>query len=255
MEENFQQDQGEGEGPRIEELLDHFESGEKKRRAISMVAGVIIFVIGLSAVFSTVLFRTELFAPRYDIDAKEQETFEMTNDPACRQMIADVTTLGSEWLRSENDIEDALLSRDVNQLHEAEAVLGKFSARLEGIQTRSQKANLRFDHSRPELDRWFDFVQRELSVLRTVAAETRDELEPREQKYDDAAVEGEEGDAPEREAEPVRSSRERGELRDKALIAIRDSFDSFRVWHTASQHPCGPADQQIKSEDSAEIEE
>lgn len=238
--------------------LEEFRQREKARRrklGILVITGFLaaatIFTVG-------VFFSSELFESGIDVEGIEAQITEHTNDPHCRETIADVSSLGEDFFKLEPTIDDKLLGEDAEAIKEIRDEILRMQQRLDEISERSAEANLRYDESRKQLDDWFDFVAVEFGFLSRLANEQLATLKAGEEA--ELAEEGEEPDgerAKEREeidegvvvadgeadepTEEKASEKTPLERKEGALLAVHESFQQFRIWHTAGAHPCGAA--------------
>lgn len=240
--------EGDGAGDEIEfeDAVSELERAESKRRRWGYILGVAAVVLLAVAVVVGVKYRSWLFQPDMPIEESQRQIVKKTDDPQCRTLIAEVTNIGNTFYALEGEVEQAVPGQDLENIREVDAKLAKIEKRLDEAEALGEQAKLRFDRSREELDRWFSYVDNELRILRDVFANEIARLEAGSPAGDASAAVGDTGDAGDAaEAEPSgaaagRSPRER---RDGALVALHDAFENFRVWHSASLHPCGDADE------------
>ncbi|MFU8802963.1 MAG: hypothetical protein ACNA8W_04050 [Bradymonadaceae bacterium] len=227
-----------GEDSGDDSMIDDIARAEGRRRLITLVMGVVVLVSTAVALWAIFAHRDTFFRPQMDIAAGEGEVLADTNDPVCRNVITDVTAAGEDFFKIEADIEAGLLAGSPETVAKTVDALTLIRTRLEEVQTRSQDANLRFDESRTQLDQWFTYTHNELTLLERLGNDHRDVLEPRIVEEAEAEDAEEAAEAPKDKAAPARPATE---LRDQALLAVHESFQNFRVWHTSGLHPCGVA--------------
>lgn len=254
---------GDTESPEFEEMLAGYEAAEKRRRTKGIIYGVVALVVTVGAFALVFHFKSEFFRPKMDIEAGEQQIIEQTDDPQCRDMIAQVQRLGERYFKFEASVEEDLLGDDPQAHREIRDEIARLRQRVDEIAEDSQQANLRFEDSREQLDEWFAYIDQELVFLDELAAERLAKLKPADEDAkkdedtekegdqpdsaeDDEAVEGvvvEEGQEAPDEPEQATSDKTPEERKQGAMVAIHDAFQKFRVWHSSSLHPCGPADE------------
>lgn len=169
------------------------------------------------------------------VEKGEEETLALTNDPQCREMIQRVGALKPMFKIVEAQVEADLLAEDPAKVDAVRVQMRDLKQSIAKEGELSQSATLRYEESRKELDAWFEYVQKEFDTLdRTgqkhltkLAQKARGEVEVKFKKKKRRANQP-----------PERTSTQQ---RDAAVVAIYDSFDKFRVWHTAGFHPCGAA--------------
>lgn len=246
------------DSPEFDRMLDSIEKAESARRR----KGIIYFLIGLviaAGIFALAfIFRDEVFGPAVDIEEGEEEIIAKTDDPQCRDMIAQVQDLSERYFKLEPQIEEKLLSDDAEAIQQIRDEIARLQQRLDEIEEFSGTANLRFDESRAQLKEWFDYVELEFSFVDRLAreqlAKLKEEAEPAKDegqaKEEGAAKEGEgvvveksEAAKKKEAAEVAKNKKTPEERKQGALVAIHDAFQKFRVWHSSSLHPCGEADE------------
>jgi hypothetical protein len=276
--QNPQQDQPQNPGqdaqqndrqpPEFDAALDQFARAESARRRKGIVLALIAAIVAVGVFFVAVVFRDDLFESGVDVEEIDTRIAARTNDPQCRNMIAEVGELSERFFKLEPTIDAELLGDDPEAINEIRDEVARLQLRVDQIAEASQEANLRFDESRQQLDDWFEYIALELTFVDRLARErlaeiaamtdgagdagtAADAASPKEAnaKADDgvvvklgadagskSAAAGE--DEGEDEAEQTPLERKRG-----ALVALHDSFQKFRIWHTANAHPCGAADE------------
>ena len=233
------------EGLEFEEAISELERVESKRRRMGVVLGVGALVLLVAALVLVAQFRSALFRPKMPIEESQREIILKTDDPQCRKLIADVTNIGNTFFAMEGRIEKHLPGGEPAAIRKVIEDLDTIHARVTEAEELSKEATLRFEKSREELERWFDFVDGELELLEEIA------------KADsaDAGAMADAGDAGDNQAD-AGASADAGEATDKAdagptvtelrnstLVALHEAFQNFRVWHSASLHPCGDNDE------------
>lgn len=216
------------EAEELAALQAEFLRAESARRRRALLGGLaVIGGIALLVVLG-VVFQDTVFRPLIEVEKGEQEVFAETNDPVCRGLIARVTEIGASYFEQESSIERGLVSTDREEVLRIGELLENYRSRLAKAEQESADAVLRYDNSRDELDRWFAYVDTELGHLSRLASERASKL------GGDSAEEsaGQGGDEKLSEAAAL-------DLQGRALLAVHESFQSFRVWHSAGLHPCG----------------
>jgi hypothetical protein len=249
----------EAESPEFEEMLAGYEAAEKRRRTRGIIYGVVALLVTVGTFALVFHFKSEFFRPKMDIEEGEQQIIEQTDDPQCRDTIAQVQSLGERYFKFESTIEDDLLGDDAQAHREIRDEIARLQQRVDEIAEDSQEANLRFEGSREQLDEWFAYIDQELTFLDELAAEHLAKLKPagedakKEDEQPDSdedegvegvvVEEGEQAEQAEDEPDQPTSDKTPEERKQGAMVAIHDAFQKFRVWHSSSLHPCGPADE------------
>lgn len=241
---------GPDEAPELGEALDEIEDVESQRRLWGAVIGTATFLLLAAAVFAVVRFRTTLFRPPVDLET-ERETIRKTDDPECRQMIADVTAIKHEFFSLEDEIAATMPDGDPTAIRSLLSELEKLQRRIDEAEKLSQDATLRFDEDRKQLDDWFEYVDYEIGIVVQIA-ETR--LEKKTGAPGGTADAGDVGGGGSGAGDAGRSERDAGDAggdaggsnlvreRKEAVAAVHRVFENFRVWHEGGRHPCGAAE-------------
>lgn len=243
-----------GESSEFEEVLASLEKAEAERRKKGIIYGLSALIAAVAAFAFIFFFHDQFFQPDLDVASGEQEVIEKTNDPECREMIADVQDLSDRYFKLEPTVDEKLLGDDPEAIQEIRDEIARLQQRLDEIAESSEDANLRFDESREQLDEWFDYVEVELGFLDRLAEERLAELSEAKLKEEGEAAKKEADQQAEPEGVVVKKGSDKEEAeeapkktpkqrKDGALIALHDAFQKFRVWHSSSLHPCGAADE------------
>lgn len=226
-------------------LVLELKRAEARRRQITIGMGLVVLIAAIVGVWALVEYREAFFRPQMGVEQGEEDVLARTNDPVCREMIAHVTTTGESFYELEPQIEAGLLADSPATVSETVERLSGLRIRIEEAKASAVDANLRFDESREQLNRWFDFALTELSLLERLATEHRDVLEPPptpDEPEQDEQGGNEAGTAEKTKGEKTPAvGRTPAQLRDRALLTMHESFQNFRVWHTSGLHPCGEA--------------
>lgn len=219
------------------------EQERRRRGLLRLLAGFSIAGVILGVMI--VLGQQGALGPDIEVDAEEKESLEETNDPQCRAMIADVTAYGERFKKEGARAIEPVLSEDPEKINAAREAIGALREELETLRSASGEASLRYENSRQELRDFFKFVDTELRLI-----DLRGEYQL---KRLEAVANGETFEEPrpksrgkiigKKKGEKIRGDRTPEQKRDDAIIAIHDAFNTFRVWHTASAHPCGAAEE------------
>ncbi len=217
------------------------EAERRKKGLIKLFAGLAITALVLGGM--VLLGQQGYLGPTMEVEEEEKENLDETNDPQCRAMIDDVTTFGEQFKKQNAKKIEPVLSEDPEKVKAARAALGELREELEGLRIKSEAANLRYDNSRKELRDFFKFVDTELRLVDLRGEYQLQKLE--------AEAKGETWEEPSPKSrgkiigkkKKERANRSPEQKRDDAIIAVYDAFNTFRVWHTASAHPCGAADE------------
>ncbi len=206
----------------LEELRETFVRAESRRRRRALIGGILVLIALVTFSWVMITYSGTDFRPK--VEEGEQNVLSETNDPVCRGMIADVTEVGVNYFAQESVVERALVSKDREEVLQIQTFLEKQRGELAVASRKSRGAVFRYDTSRAELKRWFEFVDTEYGQLISLATERVARL--------DSEDGGQNADAKKAETAAL-------DLQGRALLAIHESFHSFRVWHSSSLHPCG----------------
>ncbi len=83
--------------PTDDALIEELRQTERRGRTRATVIFVTLMALGAAAIALGITFREELFRPRPDMEAIEQVAEHWSNDPACRELIAQVDTQQQRW--------------------------------------------------------------------------------------------------------------------------------------------------------------
>lgn len=228
----------------FEEAVSELEAVESKRRRWGYVLGIGSALLLVAAVVVGVEYRSWLFQPRMPIEESRRDIIRDTDDPQCRNMIADVTNIANTYYTLESRLEEVVPDGEPAEIRKVDEKLATIEERLDEAEALSREAKLRFDRSREELDKWFGHVDYEVRILREVTQNALDRQKAKGSGSADAGSTADTGSEQDNDAgtPAVASDRTPVERRDGALVAMHDAFENFRVWHQASMHPCGNAE-------------
>jgi hypothetical protein len=85
----------------------------KRRWAIY---GFVVLLIGVGLIAGFAWFREFWFRPTPDIDEIQQNVFDLTNDPACRELLENVDALQTNWTTERQGLRDLFDSNDPDTL-------------------------------------------------------------------------------------------------------------------------------------------
>lgn len=240
--------------------VEQFHRLERARQRRALLLALLVIGVAVSVFLSAVIFRGDLFDSGVDVAQIDQRIAAQTNDPACRAMIDRVTQLGERFSELEPTMDQKLLGGDDQALHDIREEIARMQQQLDETAEASQKANLRYDESREQLDDWFKYVATEFGFLDRLAAEQQAHLSAARQAAETEATDAPRPDdtskTPDADADkgvvvaggtaPTANAAKPAtqtplERKQGALVAIHDSFQKFRIWHTAGAHPCGAA--------------
>lgn len=230
---------GDDDAPEVD-IIARAEAARKRSAALKLALG---FLLGGGAIAGLVaLGMSGELAPKVDEAEQQQAVLLESNDPQCRALIDDITAFGERWKAEDAQmLEDAILSDEPERVKSARQRLSERREQLEQLRIASKDVNLRFETSPTELREWFKGVDVELRLLDLQAEMQQKRLEakargetfvPLEKKKKRGKIVG----------EKPKKKRTPGEKVDAAVVQLYDLFANFRVWHTASEHPCGAAD-------------
>ncbi|AWV90510.1 hypothetical protein [Bradymonas sediminis] len=244
------------ESAEVDAVFERFEKNERARKIKVFLLALAVVAAGAAVFLTSVVFRENRLTANIDMEAIDTEAAAKTNDPQCRDMIAQVDDLSARFFKLEPQLEEHLLGDDPEKIKALRDEIARIQQRIDEINEYSLKANLRFETSRTELDEWFDYVALEFTFVDRLGREQLELLNKAEaaQNEADAGVEGE--PKPDADVEGVvvaegkkkRNKKEAPkktplERKQAALVALHDSFQNFRIWHTAAAHPCGGAEE------------
>jgi hypothetical protein len=255
------------DSPEFDEMVSSFEKAESQRRKKGMIYLLVGLMIAGGVFLLAFVYRSEVFGPPIDVEQGEEEILAKTDDPQCRDMIAQVQDLSARYFKLEPTIDEELLGDDAEAIQGIRDEVARLQQRLDEIEEFSREANLRFDESSQELKEWFDYVELELSFVDRLAkerlaalkaaesselkvdagtAKTEDTSKTSEGEQEGVVVEKSEATKKKEKQEREKAAANKQtpkERKEGALIAIHDAFQKFRVWHSSSAHPCGAADE------------
>lgn len=242
----------------IDALFQRFQQAERARKIKVFLLAALVLAGGLIVFFGSVLFRENRLTANIDLEAIDAKAAARTNDPQCREMIAQVDQLSARYFKLEPQLDEKILEGTPDEINALRDEIARIQQRLDEIAEFSLQANLRYDTSRGELDEWFDFVALELNFvdrlgdeqlarLKEAAADaTADDAPDSPPQPAEAAPEGvvvSKGQDQHKKSAPEAPTQTPEQRKEAALFALHDSFQNFRIWHTASAHPCGAADE------------
>lgn len=212
------QDNSVDRDPDLEKIVEGLARQEAARRKKILATAVVLTLVGGLSLASAIFWRDQIVGPAVDVAAGEEQVLEQTNDPQCRAFIADITAEGVAYKNIMAAIQTGMLGDNADETRRLVGEIEALRKRLADARAKSADANLRYPQSREELDKWFKHIDGELNLMVRLGGE---KLEP-----------------------PAESAFKRPlkDLLDTAVLAGDDAFENFRVWHTASLHPCGAAD-------------
>ena len=227
------------QSPSPDRELDVLERAERARRvralkviAASLGVGALVVALGLTLGGQDAA---------QSVAHGEQAVLLKTNDPQCRGLIEGVEALSAEFKRVEPTLGEALLDADPSKVTQAQAQLATLRERLEALRALSLEANLRYKDSQQELKAWFEHVNGELDALAKASARhaalQAPQADPSSPEPHDPAT----ARAKQLKDSPPKTPEQ---SRDAAVLTIYEAFKAFRVWHTATMHPCGEASPQ-----------
>lgn len=203
--------------PDLEKLVEGLKRQEQARRKKTLILVIVVVALATAVMTAALFFQDDIMGPAIDVQAGEEDLLEKTNDPQCRGFIDTVTAEGVAYRNMMAGLQANLLGDKPAETQTYIDDLDALRKRLDDARIKSVDAELRFPDSRQELDDWFKHIDKELDLLMRLGQE---KLNP-----------------------PAQSAFKKppAELLDQAVLATHDAFENFRVWHTASQHPCGAA--------------
>lgn len=203
--------------PDFDRIVEELARQEKARRRKTLITAIVLVVFGAASLFAAIFWRDAIHGPAIDVEAGEAEVLEETNDPQCRAFIADVTAEGVSFKNLLPALQNKLIADDPVETQRLMDDVEALRKRLADAYATSADANLRYPESRQELDDWFKHIDKELALMIRIG---QDKLTP---------------------GQGTPFPRPAKELLDMSVLAGDDAFENFRMWHTASLHPCGEA--------------
>lgn len=245
------------EQPELDDVFESFEKTQAAQRRKIVIWSLVGLVVAVGLFLLAFVFRNEVFGPPVDVEKGEKQVLAKTNDPQCRDMIAQVQQLGERYYEFEPTIEKKLLSDDAEAIQKIRDEVRRMQVRVDELEEYSGKANLRFDESRKQLDDWFEYVALELSFVDRLAREQLDKLkgdqeagkkEGKDESNKDAGDEEEgvvvdKGEEAEEKEKAKANQKTPEERKQGALVALHSAFKEFRAWQGGSPHPCGAAEE------------
>mgnify|MGYP006291953001 CR=1 FL=1 len=226
----------------LDEAVAELESAEASRKRFGLIVGLIAIVCIVGAVLLLIQFRDTLLVPKpseTDLEQAAQKNLDRTDDPQCRQLIADITDIQNRFFAMESRFESVIPDADQGETQTLLADLRTLKAELKEAESLSDQAALRFDRSEKELENWFDYVTNEILILEDVLVEQLARL--REAAGSDVGVRADTGTEVTLDGIGTWEDEDMppADRRDRSLVALHEAFDSFRVWHSGYEHPCG----------------
>ncbi len=220
--------------PIIDEL-----AKQEKARMIRILAISGFFALLITAAFIYIAKNSEtVFQPDLDIESGEKNVLKDTNDPQCRAIITSAKQIGAEFKALDDDLSKKLIDGTEAEVRPLLAKLLALKLRLKEIKETVPKSTFRDFETlsakgiESELNAWFKHVDNHFFFLERLANEHLATLETKEKIEGTVVVDKK------KKKKYKKTPRQR---LDGALLAISESFQSFRVWHTGSLHPCGAA--------------
>ena len=218
-----------------DDLIGGLREAERARRNRVMIVGGLVAAIGILAFVLSVVFSDQLFQPKLDVQSGEKDVLADTNDPQCRDFIAQVTEIGERYQALEPQLGDQLLGDSPEAIEKLVAQIEALREELKAAKTVADAAELRFDNSSGEVNDWFRYTQNELHLLQKVGTQHIEALKM--PKAPDAGTVVEEPAAKDEQ----KSTKTPQQRLEGATLATNEAFEKFRVWHTGGLHPCGKA--------------
>lgn len=223
QDEKSQVESAEAEDVDVDAALDELRAEEHRRLLRNAVLSLIVISM-LGFVTWWMIANTDtLFRPNLQVEVGEEEVLAVTNDPACRGIIDEVTQIAADYEARELFIEQNVLGRDEANVEQVRETATAFRSRHREVSERVEDAVVRERVFRRQLNDWFGFMDNEFRIL--------EEMADRQLKI----LRGEEVSEPEGAWDDMAG------LRDRVLLTIDENFHAFRVWHQVGLHPCGPA--------------
>jgi hypothetical protein len=233
----------------FDEALSGLEAIEASRRTKGVIMGVGALVLLGFSLFAIVQFRTLLFRPDLPIEESERQLIDETDDPQCREMIAQVGEISRSFFELEPVIEKLVPGGADERRRDVAAEIDALITRLDEAESLSHRANFRSDDITSDVDWWFQYTREQF-------VEIRDLVEPDEPtdagRSDAGSVTG--GDRPVGRDAGVQADVTSGDAgptetvssqRNSLLFTTHKNLEQFRVWHSSERysHPCGDADE------------
>lgn len=212
------------------------ESARRKNIAIGVVL-VALLAAGLIA-----LIATGDTGPKVDRVQLAEDVVMESNDPQCRALIEDVTALGERYKSEHAATLEDVLHADPDRVKLVRQRISALRKEADTLRIASIAANVTTQESREALPSWFKLVDTELRLLDLRAERhlERLDVESRGETYvEPKSAPKQKGKIIGQVEQPERSPQEK---RDAAILSLHDAFANFRIWHSGTTHPCGPAD-------------
>ncbi len=203
--------------PDFDRIVEELARQESARRRKTLITALILVALGVASLGAAIFWRDALHGPAIDVEAGEAEVLLETNDPQCREFIADVTAEGVSYKNIMPALQNKMIADEPVETQRLIDEIEALRKRLADAYATSADANLRYPESRQELNDWFKHIDKELLLMVRLG---QNKLTP---------------DAGETFTRPTK------ELLDLSVLAGDDAFENFRMWHTAALHPCGEA--------------
>ncbi len=219
----------------IEEL-----AKKEKARMLRILAISAVLALCITGAFIYIAKNSDtVFKPNLDIESGEKNVLKDTNDPQCRAIITSAKQIGVEFKAIDPDLSKTLIDGKEGEVRPLLAKVSALKLRLADIKDSVPSATFRDFETKSasgvqnELNAWFKHVDTHFFFLERLANEHLAEIEVKEKTEGTIVVD--------KESKKTKYKKTPRQRLDGALLAINEAFQSFRVWHTGSLHPCGAA--------------
>ncbi len=220
-----------------EPAVNELAKQEKARmlRILGISAFLAVLVVGA---FIFISKNADVFQPDLDIESGEKNVLKDTNDPQCRAIIASAKQIGVEFKALDNQLSKKLIDGTEAEVRPLLSKLLALKLRLTEIKETVPTSTFRDFETlsakgiESELMAWFKHVDNHFFFLERLANEHLATLEQKDNIEGTLVVD---------KTKKKKYKKTPRQRLDGALLAISESFQSFRVWHTGSLHPCGAA--------------
>lgn len=212
---------------------------QEKGRLIRILGISALFAVLITGAFIYVAKNSEtVFKPDLDIESGEKNVLKDTNDPQCRAIITSAKEIGVDFKEIDDELSKKLIDGSEAEVRPLLAKVLALKLRLKEVRETVPSATFRDFETlsasgiRAELKAWFKHVDHHFFFLERLANEHLETIEVKEKIEGTVVVDKK------KKKKYKKTPRQR---LDGALLAISEAFQSFRVWHTGSLHPCGAA--------------
>lgn len=110
----------------FEEELAELKAAQRQVQKRGLVIGVVSLVSAVSAFALMGIFWEELFRPKVDMEKAKEYSFEISNDPVCREMIKNMDARAEGWKAERRSLRDLMKSEKISEIREGREKIAAF---------------------------------------------------------------------------------------------------------------------------------